>query len=272
MNPQNAIPMRLIRRSGLLVLLALLVLAGETRAQSPLRSHYIEVTGFTLSRDSLQPVMYATVVNQRSSMGTITAENGYFTISALQGDTIAFTAIGYTPLSYVVPAKVPLPKTLKVILTPRTYELSEVLVGPYSEEQLKKDILALKIPEEKGPQINLPAIVQPGLSEDVIFTGSGVAVQGPISALYNKFSRRGKELREITALRSSDEKKRVYQAKMNRDFVARVTGLKNEALEEFLSYCHPAENFVLTANEYDLTLALRECLQRFKFSGNQSNN
>ncbi len=234
-------------------------------AQTPLRPRFVQLSGFTLSRDSLQPVTYATIVNQRSRLGTISGENGYFSVSGLRGDTITFTAIGFLPVHYVVPllgsADV---QAMKVIMTPQTYELSEVLIRPYSEGQFKKELLTLKLPSENNPQLKLPEIVQPGLSKDIIYTGSGIAVQGPISALYNKFSRRGKELKEIASLRNSEERSRIYKAKLNPDFVSRVTGLKDQALAEFMTYCHPAENFVLNANEYDLALALHDCLKTFK--------
>jgi hypothetical protein len=47
--------------------------------------------------------------------------------------------------------------------------------------------------------------------------------------------------------------------------VQRVTGLKDEKLDEFMKYCKLNESLVLNAkNEYEIAIAINNCLKEYK--------
>src|SRR5690349_11684160 len=59
-------------------------------------------TGIIYDSLTLEPLSFATVVNERANNGTTTDENGSFRLVANPGDTILFTMLGYTRKRRVV--------------------------------------------------------------------------------------------------------------------------------------------------------------------------
>ncbi|MCU0355879.1 MAG: carboxypeptidase-like regulatory domain-containing protein [Cytophagales bacterium] len=245
------------------------LLAGvrqQAKAQASPVAGLVQVQGFTLRKDSLTPAPYVTVTNLRSRFGTISADNGYFTLQAQRGDTLEFSAVNLQPAVFVVPAYYPSARlAIRAVLTTRTYQLDEVVVRPYTEKQFKKDLLALQLPDDE-PDLQLPAIPRLATPSAVAQSGLGVGVTigGPLTALYDRFSREAKSRRRLAAIMAADQRKKMYNAKLNRDFVARVTGLAGTELEDFIQHCKLDENFVIEANEYEVAVALRQCLQDFR--------
>ncbi len=230
----------------------------------------ILVQGFTLQRDSMTKAPYVTIINKRSRFGTISADNGYFSIYAQRGDTLEFSAINLQTATYVVPAYYAADRlAVRAVMNSKTYELNEVVVRPYSEKQFKKDFLALQLADDT-PDLQLPAIPRLATPSAVAQNGNGIGVTigGPITALYNAFSREAKSRRKLATMMAEDKRKKMYAAKVNPEFVGRVTGLAGNDLEEFMTYCKLSEEFVLEANEYDVAMALQDCLRNFKASKN----
>lgn len=238
----------------------------SAKAQQAADTPLIRLSGTVLSSDSLTPVPGVHVLNNKSKTGATTDEKGYFTIPMHRTDTILLSAVGYEIYRFVldVNSKSASPM-VQIKLTPKTYELKAVDVfATPTEEQFKKNFLALNLPEE--PKLQLPQIKQPKLTEGVEYMPSGgVAVVGPISALHNKFSREAKEKKKMQSISAQEYKRKSYEAKFNKQLVAKVTGLKEQELEEFMKYCKLSESLVLNAeNEYEIALAITHCYKEYK--------
>jgi len=226
----------------------------------------ILVQGFTLQSDSVTIAPYVTVTNKRSRFGTISADNGYFSVQAQRGDTLEFSAVNFQTAVYVVPVYYAADRIgVRAVMNTKTYQLNEVVVRPYTEKQFKKDFLALQLPDDE-PDLQLPVLPRlatpSGIAQSGV--GVGVAVTGPLTALYDRFSREGKSKRKLAKLLANDQRKKMYDAKVNPGFVSRVTGLSGDELTKFMQYCKLAEDFVIEANEYDVAMALQTCLKSFK--------
>lgn len=48
----------------------------------------VQISGMVVTGDSLSPLSFATVYRMRDSRGTMTDANGFFSIPALEGDTL----------------------------------------------------------------------------------------------------------------------------------------------------------------------------------------
>ncbi len=246
------------------LVLCMLVISRTLHAQTPMSSSLL-VKGFTLQKDSLSTASFVTVTNKRSLFRTISAENGYFALYAQRGDTLEFSAVNLEPSFFVVPTYyVSHQLAVRVILQTKTYQLNEIVVRPYTEKQFKKDVLALQLPENE-PDIQLPKIPKLATPSGVAQngTGIGIAVSGPLTKLYDAFSKEGKSKRKLVKMMATDSRKKMYAAKMNREFISRITGLDDKVLEEFMNYCKLDEDFVIGADEYELVLAINECLKSF---------
>lgn len=170
---------------------------------------------------------------------------------------------------YVLPAYYPADRvSVRAVMRQKVYQLNEITIRPYSEKQFKKDLLGLRLPDD-DPDLQLPRIpALAGMSDVARNGGFGVGVSGPLTALYDRFSKEGKSKRKLAELMKNDNRQRVYKAKMNPDFVAKVTGLQAGELEKFMDYCTLDEDFVIESDEYSLASAIQDCLKNFRAGRN----
>ena len=62
----------------------------------------VQVSGLVVTGDSLTPLPYATVYRARDQRGAMTDMNGFFSLPALEGDTIQFSSTGYITRHIVI--------------------------------------------------------------------------------------------------------------------------------------------------------------------------
>ena len=116
----------------LLILLGWLLLPGVVFCQHTLR-------GKVIASDTRKPVALANVYLSNTSVGTVTAENGDFEISAFPEGRfdLVVSFIGYE--TYVMTLQsAKLPSLLEIVITPKVTELQEVIVEPYEKNGWEK--------------------------------------------------------------------------------------------------------------------------------------
>ena len=64
----------------------------------------VQVSGVLVTGDSLSPLPFATVFRSRDKRGTMTDQSGFFSLPALEGDTISFSSTGYISRTVVIPS------------------------------------------------------------------------------------------------------------------------------------------------------------------------
>jgi hypothetical protein len=225
----------------------------------------VQLSGYILNNEDSAPIPGVHVMNNRSRIGTISDEKGFFSMAMNRADTILFSAVGYQTHTLVLDASARAASQLvQIKLSPRTYELQEVDVRAIpTEDNFKKDFLSLKLPDE--PQLALPSVKGLKLAEGIytIPTG-GIAISGPFSFLYNQFSQQAREIKRANIVFKSDARKKIYDSKFNAQIVGRVTGLKDKELEEFMKYCKLSESQALEANnDYEIVVAINDCYKSF---------
>lgn len=93
---------------------------------------------------------------------------------------------------------------------------------------------------------------------------SHASAQSPITAIYQQFSKKGKELRKLEALYYEDEKRRYMDQRFSRFKAVILTGLAGEDLDAFLMSCRPSYEIMLLYNDYDLYERIRLCYEEYK--------
>ncbi len=226
----------------------------------------VQLSGYISSTDEATPLAGVHIMNNKSRVGAISDEKGFFVIPMHRTDTILFSAVGYETYTLVLdPESQSSNPLVQIRLTLKTYQLEQVDVRAIpTETKFKKDFLALELPDQ--PILALPEVKGLKLAESVYtLPEGGIAISGPFSAIYSKFSREAKELKKANALFSAEARKNAYKAKFNAGLVQQVTGLKDVELEEFMKYCKLSESQVLNArNEYEIVLAINDCYKSFK--------
>ncbi|MDO1444825.1 carboxypeptidase-like regulatory domain-containing protein [Rhodocytophaga aerolata] len=261
--------MKLFIQSVLFILFILAAIQVNAQQQP---ANKIQLSGYILNKEDAAPIPGVHVLNNKSKIGAISDDKGYFSIAMNQADTILFSAIGYETHTLILDASTnTINPLVEIRLSPKTYQLQEVDVRAIpTEERFKKDFLALELPDQ--PQLGLPQIRGQKLADGIytIPTG-GIAISGPFSFFYNKLSREAKEIKKANSLFSAEARKKVYDSKFNAQLVQRVTGLKDKDLEEFMKYCKLSEAQVVNAqNEYEIVVAINDCYKSFKETRNMN--
>ena len=201
------------------------------------------------------------VINKSQGQGTVSDIDGNFRLKAFPQDTIIFSSVGYQRQQMILPS--PQPGTdgwsIWIALEKSTLELETVDVLAYRNEQDFKDaIIAYQLPEEQKTEIYVPGFyngpkqpVKPG-------------VGSPISFLSDKLGKRARTERKFEAAKKQDQRWFRYSSKYNKEIVSRITGLKDQALDDFMEFCSLSESFILESNEYEIIVAVNNCYQNFK--------
>lgn len=220
------------------------------------------------------------VVNVTGRRGTTSNWQGQFYINAYPGDTIRATCVGYIPFKYHLPINGPSPVIpMHIILQVDTLQISGVEIYPWPSdaEALKKAVLAMddqtpKIPDLKlnDPKfygVPLPggAVQPPPSTPGLANPGLTITVPGPITALYDAFSKEGKSKRTYEALELQDQKKVIAARRYNAKVVQQITSFKTDKeIQDFMLYCNLSVDFIVSSTEYELYKAIHECLLAYK--------
>lgn len=255
------------------LLLLLLFTFPALKAQVATSGLPVSVEGF-ITNPNGRYIESVHVVNISHQSGTTSNRECQFRIAAMPGDTLRFTCVGYTPYRYHVSTGRKSPVIpLHVEMQVDTIQISAVSIYPWPSdaEALKEAILAmddqtpetpdLKLNDPKfyntpipgsPPKAKIPGMMDPGLT---------YTIQGPITALYDAFSKEGKSRRKYELLVGEDQKKIVAARRYNAEVVQRVTSFKTDKeIQDFMLFCNLSVDFIVSSSEYDLYKAIHECL------------
>ncbi|PUZ24452.1 hypothetical protein GA0116948_10566 [Chitinophaga costaii] len=110
----------------------------------------IQISGITMTADSLRAIPAVSVVIRGQHRGTISNSQGVFSIVAFKGDTLAFTAIGFKKVDYHIPENLP-GNNYSVIqlLTEDTTYLPVTIIHPYpTREEFDRAFAYGDIPDD----------------------------------------------------------------------------------------------------------------------------
>ena len=121
----------------------LLLVSGSIMAHAQVARKTI-VHGVVTDSRSKEPVPFADVMFEGTSIGTTTGTDGSFTIEGvITTNRIGVSSIGYEPMDVVI--TVGAVQTIKVLLNPRTVELDEVVVTEERKRYRNRDNPAVEL-------------------------------------------------------------------------------------------------------------------------------
>jgi hypothetical protein len=129
----------------------LLIFSNNLQAQvQDENSSLVQFSGITITADSLNPVPYTKIVDIGSHRGTTSDINGYFSFVAHKNDTVAFTALGFKPVSFIIPDTITKQRySLIQLMTTDTLTLAAAFIFPWpTYEDFKRAFVELKIPDD----------------------------------------------------------------------------------------------------------------------------
>lgn len=110
----------------------------------------IQLFGVVMTSDSLRAVPFGSVIVQGKGRGTITNNDGVFSIVVLKGDHITFSSIGFKDRGYVIPKNLTDNQySLIVLLVSDTNYLPATILKPRpTREQFERDFANTKTPDD----------------------------------------------------------------------------------------------------------------------------
>lgn len=135
----------------LFTLLILLLYYNALQAQNQDdNSSLVQFSGITITADSLNPVPYAKILDIGSHRGTTSDINGYFSFVAHKKDTVAFTALGFKPVTFIIPDTITKQRySLIQLMSADTLTLAAAYIFPWpTYEDFKRAFIETKIPDD----------------------------------------------------------------------------------------------------------------------------
>lgn len=133
-------------------ILMLLLLTSAAQAQAVKEQKKpVQLSGLTVSDDSLSIIPFVTVLVKNRFKGTISDSRGFFSFVALAGDTVIFSGVGYKPSSMVIDEEVLADDIFSVImpLSRDTIDLPMAIIYPWpSKEAFRQEFLALELRDD----------------------------------------------------------------------------------------------------------------------------
>jgi len=186
------------------------------------------------------------IINKTKGTGTVTDANGNFKITAEVNDSISFSALGYETITIVLTESM-YNFGYIISLKPKAYELEELTITPFS--------------------LNLPSISRFEIYTPPLPNQGGINLLptyvSPITTLFNIFSREGRQKRHYQSVRNGTAEYVLIGEKFNGEIVSQITGLKDNELIRFMSFCNFSNDFLLNYSPETIRRAIRQKYTEF---------
>ncbi len=129
----------------------MLVMPVEARAQfESFRDSVVQLYGVVMTADSLKGIPAVSVVVKGQNRGTITNNQGVFSIVVLKGDEVEFTSVGFKPRMVSIPATLEgnQHSIIQLLVTDTVYLPATIIKPRPSRQQFERDFVNTQVPDD----------------------------------------------------------------------------------------------------------------------------
>jgi hypothetical protein len=222
--------------------------------------HQVELQSTILNQKDSTPIGFVHIINLTTRHGVISDYNGKFNFTVDVKDTIKISVLGFESQK-IVGEQVP----TVIYLTPKNYDLEEFTVLPYKDyEEFKEAFINLDLPDSSlkmNPHLFM-------FGEEMFLyraaNNSGITIEGPISGLFDLFSKHAKSKRRYEDLLARDRYKSYLATKFNNKVVENATPLTDQKeIAYFMTYCDFSDDFLAQASSYDIVVQIQHCYKEY---------
>jgi hypothetical protein len=217
--------------------------------QPPLPQGQIE--GIVFDKDTKDRVARTSILNTNTSKSFYNNLQGEFKIDAKSGDRLVFNKEDYLPDTVIVKGNSNIAVYLQRIAIP----LKEVTI---------RDSLATPQQRLLATKKEFSKAYGPGAYSDLLSTSPGSGAGLSIDAIFNSFSRSGRNAQHLQSIIQGDYQQNVIDYRFNRTFVGNITGLKDQDLTNFMIRYRPGYYMATTASDYDFISYVLNNYKRYK--------
>jgi hypothetical protein len=191
-------------------LLSFMFLFGSQHLAFAQSSTTIRISGNVLKAGEKSPLEGVGVLIKGSGTGTLTNEQGQFSITIPRNDTLIFRAVGYKTAQYVPVVRSLAEIRINIYLEEGSIGLQEVEISSRpSQEKIDRYVRNMKRPEVNNIRNPAPFV---RFESDKPLTPIAPTIASPISLMYEMFSNEGKQRRRVKEMeeqrRLEDEERR----------------------------------------------------------------
>jgi hypothetical protein len=207
------------------------------------------LAGIVFDADSKDRIARVNVLNLNTRVSVYNNLNGVFSIEAKTGDRLVFSQPEHIADTISVQNHIPLAIYMKRI----SILLREVTIADTLQDPLKKLMEKKKYYSEAYGSL---------ANKDFFNVGPQGAGLG-IDAIYNSFSRSGRDASRLRATIQNDYHQDVIDYRFNKVFVGRITGLKGTQLADFMVKYRPGYYFIAYATDYEFISSIMANAKRY---------
>ncbi|MBC7903872.1 MAG: carboxypeptidase-like regulatory domain-containing protein [Gemmatimonadaceae bacterium] len=140
-----------MKRIILFTLIFFLFASVKTQAQfAQLKDSVVQLYGVVMTADSLQGIPAVSVVVKGQNRGTITNDQGVFSIVVLKGDKVEFSSVGYKPKLVEVPLNLEGNQfsMIQLLVTDTVYLPATIIRPRPTREQFERDFVNTKVEDD----------------------------------------------------------------------------------------------------------------------------
>ena len=249
-----------------LLLICLLFGIASFSQESEVDQELKEFKAIVVNAQSEKPMESVHIVNLNQVIGTITNQDGEFTIDAAVNDTLYFSFLGFKSQKIRITNDMFKFKDTKISLTELAYALEEVIVKPYQlTGYLEIDVKNIPINNAYQYSISgLPVSYEAGNKSPSAVTKVLGAILNPADQLRNLFGRKPNQMRKLRKVKADDQIRDLLATKFDRETLTELLQMEKLDIEDILNNCNYSKSFIATANDLQILDAVSSCYEDFK--------
>jgi hypothetical protein len=206
--------------------------------------------GIVIDNDTRERLAVVVIHNLNNHKLWYNTLKGEFKIDAQVGDKLVFTKQDYRPDTLLVGSMA----NIIVYMQRLAIMLREVTITDSMHTPLQRLLATQK---------EFSMIYSPRLNPDAFSTVPGGGAGISIDAIYNSFSREGKDAAQLRSTIQSDYQQNVIDYRFNKSYVGNITKLKDQELVDFMRKFRPSYYLVTNYTEYEFITYIRTSLRRY---------
>ena len=212
------------------------------------------------------PLESVHIVNLNKVFGTITNNNGEFSIRASVNDTLYFSYLGFKSQKIRVTNDMFKFEDTKIALTELAYALEEVIVRPYQlTGYLEIDLKNMPINNAYQYSISgLNVGYEGGNKNPSAVTKVLGAILNPADLLRNLFGKKPNQMRKLRQVKEDDAIRDLLASKFDRETLTELLQIEKMDIDDILNNFNYSSSFITTANDLQILDAISSCYEEFK--------
>lgn len=208
------------------------------------------IRGIVVEKDTNISMPFVYIINKSNGSGTMTDNEGRFSLISSIDDTLILSYVGFAKSFITVKSLLMNSKSeLKISMIKMPINLNEINITTFKIKPYEREYMNNIIDRSRIKTLDY--------------------FNSPFTALYNQFSKEGKQLRKLSKIFEDLIEEEQVQKKLSREILTSLTGDKSIDYFRFRKYCYNVNNFyIITHDGIELYSKVMDCYKRWKREGN----